>query len=34
MVLRMKSFSIFGIDWKIQFLGGEYHKNQYIGGIA
>ena len=34
MGLRMNSFSIFGIDWKVQFLGGEDHKNQYIGGIA
>ena len=33
MGLRMKSFNIMGVHWKIWFLGG-FTKNQYIGGIA
>ena len=30
----MKDFDIFGVHWKIRFLGegGEVIKNQYIGG--
>ena len=27
----MKNFSIMGVHWKIQFLGGGFTKNQYIG---
>ena len=33
MVLRMKNFNIFGIHWKIRFLGGGLEK-WYVGGIA
>ena len=31
----MKNFNIFGVHWKIRFLGeGRFTKNQYRGGIA
>ena len=29
-----ENFSFIGVHWKIQFLGGGFTKNQYIGGIA
>ena len=32
MGLRMKDFNVLGVHWKIWFLGGEFTKNQYIGG--
>ena len=31
---KYENFSIMGVHWKIQFLGGGFTKNQYIGGIA
>ena len=37
MELRMKNFNVFGVHWKIRFLGGGgggVTKNQYRGGIA
>ena len=35
MVLRMKNFNIFEVNWKIWLLGrGGVTKNRYIGGIA
>ena len=30
----MKNFNIFGVHWKIQYLGGGFIKKQYRGGIA
>ena len=30
----MKNFNIMGVHWKTRFLGCEFTKNQYIGGIA
>ena len=32
MVLRMKSFNILRVHWKIQLLGRGFTKNQYRGG--
>ena len=32
MGLSMKIFGIIGVHKKIQFLGGKFMKNQYIGG--
>ena len=29
MGLKMKSFNIMGVHWKIQFLGGDYKKPIY-----
>ena len=31
MGLRMKNLNIFGVHWKIGFLGGSSWKNQYRG---
>ena len=33
MGLRMKSFNILGVHWKIQLLGGEVHKKPIEGGL-
>ena len=32
MKLRMKNFNIFGVHWKIRFLGWRVPKNQYREG--
>ena len=29
----MKNFDIFGVHWKIQFLGGGVHKKKIEGGL-
>ena len=33
MGLRMKDFNIFGVHWKIQFLGGVHEKPIYRWGL-
>ena len=33
MGLRMKNFNIFGINWKIRFLGGVHEKAIYRGEL-
>ena len=34
MGLRMKDFNIFGVHWKIRFLGEGFTKNQYDDKIT
>ena len=34
MGLRMKNMKMFGVHWKIGFLGGVHEKTNIEGGIA